>query len=153
MHQPPLAYFLTWSTYGSWLPGDDRWWTEARHGKKPPDLRLQKRSQAKMSEPALTLSPEQRILVELTIREHCEIRGWKLWALNCRTNHLHVVITATQPPETAVSQFKSWCTRRLKETATTSYIRRQWWTENASTIYLNTAKELESAVIYVRDCQ
>jgi hypothetical protein len=22
----PLAYFLTWTTYGSWLPGDERGW-------------------------------------------------------------------------------------------------------------------------------
>ena len=24
----PLAYFLTWSTYGTWLPGDERGWIE-----------------------------------------------------------------------------------------------------------------------------
>ena len=28
----PLAFFLTWSTYGSWLPGDARGWTEYHHG-------------------------------------------------------------------------------------------------------------------------
>ena len=22
----PLAYFLTWTTYGTWLPGDERGW-------------------------------------------------------------------------------------------------------------------------------
>jgi hypothetical protein len=22
----PLAYFLTWTAYGSWLPGDERGW-------------------------------------------------------------------------------------------------------------------------------
>lgn len=24
----PLALFLTWTTYGSWLPGDERGWVE-----------------------------------------------------------------------------------------------------------------------------
>ena len=24
----PLAYFLTWTTYGTWLPGDGRGWVE-----------------------------------------------------------------------------------------------------------------------------
>ena len=24
----PLAYFLTWPTYGTWLPGDERGWVE-----------------------------------------------------------------------------------------------------------------------------
>ena len=28
----PLAYFLTWPTYGTWLPGDERGWVEYRHG-------------------------------------------------------------------------------------------------------------------------
>jgi hypothetical protein len=22
----PIAYFLTWTTYGTWLPGDERGW-------------------------------------------------------------------------------------------------------------------------------
>ena len=22
----PLAYFITWTTYGTWLPGDERGW-------------------------------------------------------------------------------------------------------------------------------
>jgi hypothetical protein len=26
----PMAFFLTWTTYGSWLPGDDRGWCDAR---------------------------------------------------------------------------------------------------------------------------
>ena len=25
-----LAYFLTWTTYGSWLPGDERNWVDKR---------------------------------------------------------------------------------------------------------------------------
>jgi hypothetical protein len=33
----PLAYFLTWVTYGTWLPGDDRGWVEYRHGWQLPD--------------------------------------------------------------------------------------------------------------------
>ena len=28
----PLAYFLTWTTYGSWLPGDERGWVDGRGG-------------------------------------------------------------------------------------------------------------------------
>jgi hypothetical protein len=28
----PLAYFLAWSTYGTWLPGDERGWVEYARG-------------------------------------------------------------------------------------------------------------------------
>ena len=33
----PLAYFITWATYGTWLPGDERGWVEYRHGWQLPD--------------------------------------------------------------------------------------------------------------------
>jgi REP element-mobilizing transposase RayT len=54
--------------------------------------------------------------VEDTIHDHCRIRGWHLHAVNCRTNHAHVVVTAPdRDPEEVMDQFKAWCTRRLKE--------------------------------------
>jgi hypothetical protein len=28
----PLAYFLTWATYGTWLPGDERGWIQYHRG-------------------------------------------------------------------------------------------------------------------------
>ena len=34
---PPIAFFLTWSTYGTWLPGDARGWVEYQHGFQLPD--------------------------------------------------------------------------------------------------------------------
>jgi hypothetical protein len=41
-HEPPLpaplAYFITWGTYGTWLPGDQRGWVEYRRGWRLPDL-------------------------------------------------------------------------------------------------------------------
>ena len=33
----PIGYFLTWVTYGTWLPGDARGWVEYRHGWQLPD--------------------------------------------------------------------------------------------------------------------
>jgi hypothetical protein len=28
MHGDPIGYFLTWVTYGTWLPGDARGWVQ-----------------------------------------------------------------------------------------------------------------------------
>src|SRR5260370_32962952 len=40
-HEPPmpdaLAYFLTWPTYGTWLPGDERGWVKHGEGFQLPD--------------------------------------------------------------------------------------------------------------------
>lgn len=35
--------------------------------------------------------------------------------MNCRTNHLHVVVSGDRHPDEIRKQFKAWCTRKLKE--------------------------------------
>src|SRR5256885_16629826 len=90
----PLAYFLTWATYGTWLPGDERGWVEYRHGWRLPDPVRKLEAAAKMTEDACLLDPEQRAVVERQIAETCRVRGWVLHAVNCRSNHAHVVVTA-----------------------------------------------------------
>jgi hypothetical protein len=32
-----IAYFSTWTTYGTWLPGDSRCWFERGKGFQTPD--------------------------------------------------------------------------------------------------------------------
>ena len=156
MDDEPLAYFLTWTTYGTWLPGDDRWWTDKGHGEQPPDLRLRKHAQASMTESKVTLDRAQRELVDQTIRQHAELRGWTILALNCRTNHVHVVVVAPRVhPQTVIEQLKAWCSRRLKEQQPPNQrqLRTKWWTEGSSQRWLNREDSLEAAMIYVRDCQ
>src|SRR5437899_7489315 len=88
--EEPLAYFLTWTTYGSWLPGDERGWVEKPGQFRAPDSQRQQAAQRRMTEPALTLDLEQRRIVEDTIAAHCRIRGWHLHAVNERCQHVHV---------------------------------------------------------------
>jgi hypothetical protein len=118
-HEPPmpdpLAYFLTWPTYGTWLPGDERGWVLHGKGWRPPDPILKLEAEARLTEDACLLDKEQRRLVEQTVADHCRVRGWVLHAVNCRSNHVHVVVTARLDPDGVRAQFKSWCTRRLKE--------------------------------------
>src|SRR5438132_7192472 len=90
----PLAYFLTWTTYGTWLPGDDRGWVAKPGHFRAPDEKLQKQAKRLMTETALTLDAEQRCLVETTIADHCQIRSWRLHVVSGRTQHVHVVVTA-----------------------------------------------------------
>ncbi|MDB4637669.1 MAG: hypothetical protein P8M30_01860 [Planctomycetaceae bacterium] len=71
----PLAYFITWTTYGSWLPGDERGWI--RHdssGVKEPENAIRYHSQDLLKETPALLSQLQRELVDQTIREHAARR-------------------------------------------------------------------------------
>lgn len=173
----PLAYFLTWPTYGTWLPGDERGWVWYRHGYQHPDPMRKLEAEALMTEDACILDPQQRELVEKTVQDHCDIRGWELHAVNCRTNHLHIVVSANLHPDKVRAQFKAWCTRRLKELEESrrrhaamladwairsgeadmrvveEAIRENWWAERGSGRFLNDQISLDAATLYVRDGQ
>src|SRR5207248_11731596 len=90
----PIAYFITWATYGTWLPGDQRGWVEYRRGWQLPNPILELEAAARMTEDACRLNRGQRAAVESQIADRCRIRRWELYAVNCRTNHLHVVLVA-----------------------------------------------------------
>jgi REP element-mobilizing transposase RayT len=151
----PLAYFLTWTTYGSWLPGDERGWVFRGKGFQVPNPILKSAAAQLMSEPACFLNSDERTIVERTIREHCQIRNWELHAVNCRTNHVHVVVSANREPENVRDEFKAWCTRKLKERQQQVFerIREKWWTERGSQRLLGDQESLEAAIRYVLDGQ
>ncbi len=158
-----LAYFLTWPTYGTWLPGDERGWVQYKKGFQPPDAIRKLEAAARMTEDACILDPAQRSVVEKTIADHCRIRGWVLHVVNCRTNHLHVVVTANRDPDQVREQFKAWCTRKLKERersrletdglARARRVREKWWAERGSCRHIGDEESLEAAILYVRDGQ
>ena len=108
-----------------------------------------------MTEAACILDDQQRGIVEQTIVEHCKIRGWRLFAVNCRTKHVHVVVSANRAPEVMRDQFKAWCTRRLKvnERSRNKVVREKWWTERGSQRYIGDEESLEDVIRYVQDCQ
>lgn len=153
----PLAYFLTWSTYGTWLPGDERGWVEYRVGWKLPDPARKLEAEARMAEDACILDKAERALVEATIEDYCVRRRWILYAVNCRTNHLHIVVGAHRKPEQMRAQFKAWCTRRLKELAVergqSATVRENRWAERGSQRYINDEPSLADSVVYVNEGQ
>jgi REP element-mobilizing transposase RayT len=147
-----MGYFLTWVTYGTWLPGDARGWVEYRRGWQLPDPVREREAKALMTEDACILTWEQRKAVEAQIAETCTFRGWTLYVVNCRSNHVHAVVTADLPnPKKIRIDLKAWATRVLKKKFDRS--RENWWAERGSIRWLNTDDDLEAATVYVRDGQ
>jgi REP element-mobilizing transposase RayT len=121
-------------------------------------MSIEREAEARMREGACILDAEQRRLVEKTITDHCRIRGWELPIVNCRTNHVHVVVTTDREPDDVRDPFKAWCTRRLKELEPArgkqeASMRKKWWTEGGSQRRLWDQGSLEAAIQYVRDGQ
>lgn len=155
-----LAYHITWTTYGTWLPGDARGWVRGGDwGIKPPDPEKEHHARARMAESAIVLTDAQRSLVEQTIRDHCRIRGWILDAVNARTNHIHVVVTADREPDEVMNQFKAWCSRKLSDAAglvnkvAKKAGRRHWFTEGDDKETIETEEYLVNAITYVSERQ
>jgi REP element-mobilizing transposase RayT len=149
----PLAYLITWTTYGTWLPGDGRGWVaKGAAGIQAADPARKSAARASLVESPVGLDPEQRALVEATIRAHCDLRRWSLHAVNARSNHVHVVVTvpATDPTK-VMDQFKAWCSRRLNERAEKAPER--WWTRHGSTKWINDDAYLQNAIRYVLERQ
>jgi REP element-mobilizing transposase RayT len=119
-----------------------------------PDPQRHAAEVGRMSGPSLVLSMDGRGLVESTIREHAAIRGWRLVALNVRSNHVHVVLVYPDglAPERAMEQFKAWSTRRLREAGLVEPEQRVW-TEHGSTRWINSDSSLKAAIDYVLNHQ
>lgn len=147
----PIGYFLTWVTYGTWLPGDERGWVEYDKGWQLPNSARKQEAAALMTEDACRLTPEQRLAAEQQIAETCQYRDWKLHAVNCRSNHIHVVVSGAAPPKKIRADLKAWTTRCLKNRFDPG--REQWWAERGSIRYLNDETSLEAAINYVLDGQ
>ncbi len=116
----PIAYLITFRTYGTWLHGDARGSIDKAHNKfrgeraKSSVIREQQNAMKLKGEPVV-LNARQRRLVEEAIHEVCLFRNWVLYALNIRTNHVHVVVSATASADKTLNDFKAYATRRMRE--------------------------------------
>lgn len=150
----PFGYFITWTTYGTWLPGDERGWViDGTPGIQPPDEKIRKDAIRNLKHPPVVLSSEQRQIVDRTIREVCEFRQWRIHALNVRTNHVHLVLSADKHPDDVMNQLKAWCSRRLNELAPSHGSKHKWWTTHGSTKWLFEQDYFHNAVNYVINLQ
>ena len=104
------VYFITWSTYGNWLPGDARGWRKRSAGQQLPRPQLEKWCREQMRYDPVLLAEKDRSTVELACQEHCDVREWTLLAVSARSNHVHVVVIASAKPTTVRDQ-EPYCHR------------------------------------------
>lgn len=154
----PLAYFLTFRCYGTWLHGDER--GSVHHARNRfgtpldlPDLSRYRAAQAQMADSAFNLDPQQRRGVEQAIADVCRARSWHLHAVNARSNHVHLVVSSPETvPELVLRTMKAYATRALRQQALVASDARIW-ARHGSTRYLWTERDVSEACWYVTDRQ
>ena len=147
-----ITIFITWTTYGTWMPGDSRGWRKRKGGQQLPRPLLAEWCRKQMKGEAVLLKPHDRNTVEEACFQHCEHRRWHLLAVNARTNHVHVVVVADQSPQKVRDQLKANCTRALRQQSTPLVVDRTWTTGGDCEI-LDSDADVEASVICVTEAQ
>lgn len=94
-----LAYFLTFSTYGTWLPGNAKGSVDREHRAYdtpllPIDPARENSAREQLAQPPYILDAAARDFVCQAVIALSAERGWNLLAVPVRSNHVHVVIQA-----------------------------------------------------------
>ena len=149
----PIAYLITFRTFGTWLHGDERGSYGRgmnRFGSKyvAPNVPLNDALRSDLKQEAITLNQNQRRLVQEAIEEVGAFRGYNILAINVRTNHAHAVVSKATKPEKIVNDFKAYATRRLRAERCFADISKVW-ARGASTRYLWKPRHVAAAVDYV----
>ena len=161
-----FAIHITWTTYGTWLPGDARGYvsnTRMSQGKfarkqatpgtpytadQPETLENARRAQAHET---VWLTREQAVIVALALVEAVtkETRNWRILRAAVMSNHTHVVVSNCPDDGPAVRRILKGVTQ-----ATLSRYHgapRRWWTADGSDRYKHGERAIETAVNYDTD--
>src|SRR4030067_3041236 len=85
-----IGYMVTWTTYGSWLPGEERDYVKS--GKTlPGNPKILKASQARQKSATVKLDVRQKAIVRQAILDEGERIGQTIEALEVCANHVHIV--------------------------------------------------------------
>jgi REP element-mobilizing transposase RayT len=155
-------WLVTWTTYGTWLPGDERGFVgPVKMGDGPHAIRnqpgtdydrklrgLTQFAERNQRAPAVRLTREQATTVSKQIQATAAFRQWKVAALAVMTNHVHVGVVGDPEPKTLLRDFKSFCSRELNRT---EGVAKRWWTQSGSTRKLPNEAAIVAAIRYVEN--
>ena len=116
----PLAVFFTFRCYGTWLHGDERGSVDRKNNiYRSPRIQAnsnwRKHNEELLLNLPVILNAAQRKSVERSIRDTCEKRGWTLFAISVRTNHVHAVVCmGAKSPKNILIALKANATRHLR---------------------------------------
>ena len=144
-----IGYMVTWTTYGSWLQGDQRGYV--KHGKIMPgnqqillsNRRLQRAKTVK-------LSPAQRAIVHQTILDEAERIGQTIEAIAVCEHHVHIVARPCRESiGQIVSRYKNAAMFALCKNARVGRV----WTHGFDKRFCFTDDEMRCRIEYVRKHQ
>ncbi len=158
-------WFLTWTTYGTWLPGDERGFVgvapnefgrmvEHNQPGTPlaaPRPALRRSAEARMNSEPVVFHIDHAEALLSQFQETTTYRHWLLVAAGIMHTHLHALIgvPGDPDPDKILGDLKAYGSRRLNRTWTCPGDD-TWWTTGGSKRKLSDAPSVEAAVNYIR---
>jgi REP element-mobilizing transposase RayT len=159
-----FALHITWTTYGSRLPGDERGHVSNTlvpgEGYRPKentpgtpvaagDAITQQRARELQKWPTVYLTQSEALTAARALVEAARRRGWRIVRAAIMTDHAHVVIMDCPDDGSQV--------RRVLKGASQAFLSekrgspRTWWTTGGSDRYKHGTLAIETAIQYVAD--
>lgn len=162
----PFALFLTWTCYGTWLPGDERGHVSntllRNHGYVPKqnvpgtpyakgDKYTHERAKSLQNWPSVYLNRPQALWAAESFVLTARKNKWRILRAAIMANHVHLVVVDCPDEGAAVRRvFKGASQAAMSEKLGQS---RRWWTAGGSDHYLHTDDAIEGTVWYVAEQQ
>jgi REP element-mobilizing transposase RayT len=142
-----IGYMITWTTYGTWLQGDERGYVKDGQILTGND-RLKSANQRQQKYPTIKLNSEQkRIVKKAILDEACRINH-KIFAIAVCSNHVHIVADVSDESiEQAVHRYKYSATFELRKKG----IQGKIWSKGFDKRFCFADKDIENRIRYVKN--
>jgi REP element-mobilizing transposase RayT len=161
-----LALFITWTTYGTWMPGDSRGYVSAMLGENGvyAPIRNQRGAPFASDDPrtlaaarrlqkhdTVWLNATQALAAAEAIRDAAQKRNWSIIRAAIMANHIHTLTTACPDDgPMAMRIFKGVSSTTLSDLVGHPG---RWWTRGGSCRYLHSEKAITAVSKYIRNQQ
>jgi REP element-mobilizing transposase RayT len=141
-----VGYMVTWTTYGTWLPGDERGYVKG--GKVlPANPKIKQASRSLQKSTTLILNLRQKTIIRKAILQEAEKIGHKIEALAVCTNHIHLAARPCRENiEEIVSRYKNIAMFALRKHGRTGRI----WTRGFDKRFCFNERSLKQRIEYVK---
>jgi len=141
-----LGYMITFTTYGTWLQGDERGYV--KNGRiLPGDERLKQINKQLQVQEAVVLAKVQQQIVRDAILKEAALRGHLLYALAANATHVHIVAGYTSEPiDDVVAYYKKAARLALKDTRHEGKV----WTKGYDKRFCFDQETLQRRIRYVQ---
>jgi len=142
-----LGYMVTWTTYGTWLPGDERGYVNNQGQTLPGNKGLLQISKERQKYPTVKLNKQEKKIAEQIILDEARKIGHQIIALAVCTNHIHLLAKPHQQSiDNIIGRYKSITTR-----AFWGYGRKgKIWARGFDKQFCYTIKELTARINYIQ---